>query len=112
MAIDFLGSVTFAQIRDKETAAVEEFGVSEFPKVLLLPGGEQEAIVYDGKLAKEPLLKFFKSVKAPTEEPKASEAAEEENETPVEKAKEVPGETREFPALSHVKPSILLTEIL
>ena len=45
LAIDFLGSVTFAQVRDKETAAVEAFGGLKFPKVLLLPGGEQEAIV-------------------------------------------------------------------
>ena len=61
-------------------------------------------------MCKEPLLELFKSVKAPSEELKGSEAAKEEDEKPVEKAKEVPGETREFPALSHVKHSIVLTE--
>ena len=32
LAIDFLGSVTFAQVRDKETAAVEALGVFEIPQ--------------------------------------------------------------------------------
>ena len=65
LAIDYLGSINFAQIRNKEVAAVNMFGISKFPTLVLLPGGEQEAIVYDGEMKKEAMSEFLKQVAQP-----------------------------------------------
>ena len=60
VAIDFKGSITVAQIRDKEKASVELFGITKFPTLLLLPGGkEAESIVYDGELNKAAIVDFL-----------------------------------------------------
>lgn len=65
LAIDYLGSISFAQIRNKEVAAVNMFGISKFPTFVLLPGGEQEAIVYDGEMKKEAMSEFLKQIAQP-----------------------------------------------
>lgn len=72
LAIDFLGSMTFAQIRDKEKEAVNVFGVSKYPTIVVLPGGDQDGIVYDGKVQKDDLFKFFSTIAPPTKEPEPS----------------------------------------
>ncbi|KAE8412528.1 hypothetical protein BDV36DRAFT_271415 [Aspergillus pseudocaelatus] len=72
LAIDFLGSIKVAQIRSKESDAVERFGIEEFPKLVLLPGGEQEHIVYDGELKKKPMVEFLSQVAAPNAAPSAT----------------------------------------
>ncbi|EKG22335.1 Thioredoxin [Macrophomina phaseolina MS6] len=72
LAIDFLGSIQVAQIRNKEKKAVELFGVDKFPTVVLLPGGDKEGIVYSGELKKEPLVDFFSQVAAPNPDPAPS----------------------------------------
>jgi protein disulfide-isomerase A6 len=60
VAIEFKDSITVAQIRDKEKASVELFGITEFPTLLLLPGGkETEGIVYDGELNKAAIVEFL-----------------------------------------------------
>ncbi|PYH82941.1 thioredoxin-domain-containing protein [Aspergillus uvarum CBS 121591] len=71
LAIDFLGAIQVAQVRSKETAAVERFGVTAFPTVVLVPAGgtEQDAIVYDGELKKAPLVAFLSQVAAPNPDP-------------------------------------------
>lgn len=69
LAIDFLGNIQVAQIRNKEKKAVQLFGVDEFPTVVLLPGGDKEGIVYSGELKKEPLVDFFSQVAAPNPDP-------------------------------------------
>ncbi|KAE8148017.1 hypothetical protein BDV25DRAFT_159140 [Aspergillus avenaceus] len=69
LAIDFLGSVKVAQIRNKETEAVEKFGVTDFPALVLLPGGEKEHVVYDGELKKQPIIEFLSQVAAPNPDP-------------------------------------------
>ncbi|KAK8203662.1 hypothetical protein IWZ01DRAFT_91090 [Phyllosticta capitalensis] len=69
LAIDFLGSVQFAQIRNKEKKAVDKFGVEKFPTLVLLPGGDKEALVYDGELKKDPMVEFISQVAAPNSNP-------------------------------------------
>lgn len=72
VAIEFKGSISVAQIRntDKEKASLELFGVSKFPTLLLLPGGpEAEAIVYDGELNKEGMVKFLSQAATPNPDP-------------------------------------------
>jgi protein disulfide-isomerase A6 len=59
LAIDYLGSVTVAQVRDKEKETVERFGIAKFPSFIVLPSGSEEPLVYDGELKKEPLSKFI-----------------------------------------------------
>ncbi|OJK01048.1 hypothetical protein ASPACDRAFT_15760, partial [Aspergillus aculeatus ATCC 16872] len=71
LAIDFLGAIEVAQVRSKETAAVERFGVTAFPTLVLVPAGgsEQDAIVYGGELKKAPLVEFLSQVAAPNPDP-------------------------------------------
>lgn len=72
LAIDFLGSMTFAQIRDKEQKAIDIFGVTKYPTIVVLPGGDKEGIVYDGKVQKDDLFKFFNAIAPPKKEPEPS----------------------------------------
>lgn len=78
LAIDFLGSVGVAQIRSKETKAAERFGVTEFPTIVLLPGGTKDPIVYEGELKKDPIVEFISQVAVPNPDtaPEKSSKAE------------------------------------
>lgn len=71
VAIDFLGSMKVAQIKSTEKATVELFGITKFPTVILIPGGQTGAIEYDGEKGKEPLVKWLseKSGVAPNPDP-------------------------------------------
>jgi protein disulfide-isomerase A6 len=59
LAIDFLGSIKFGQVRNKESAAVETFGIDSFPTVVLLPGGEKDPLVYSGEMKKKDIVEFL-----------------------------------------------------
>lgn len=75
LAIDFLGSIKVAQIRSKETASVELFGITKFPTILLLPGGvEAEGVIYDGEFKKDALVKFLSQVAEPNPDPAPAKA--------------------------------------
>lgn len=65
LSAEFLGSIKFAQIRNKETLAVEMFGVSEFPSLLVLPGGSQEPVKYEGLFSKSPIKEFLAQYTSP-----------------------------------------------
>lgn len=71
LAIDFLGSITFGQMRNSEVASEKVFGISEFPKLVLLPGGDKESIVYDGEMKKESMVAFLSRVATPNKDPPA-----------------------------------------
>ncbi|MCJ1311149.1 hypothetical protein MMC25_004819 [Agyrium rufum] len=71
----FDGRLPVAQIRDKDTAAVAEFGVTTFPTFLVLPGGDAPAVVYDGELNRAPMHTFLSQYapaapKSSSEDPK------------------------------------------
>ncbi|KAL2137312.1 hypothetical protein VTI74DRAFT_5043 [Chaetomium olivicolor] len=74
IAIDFAGVITIGQARNKEAKTVEMFGIEKFPTLLLLPGGDAPAIVYDGELKKEAMVKFLSQAGQPNPEspPKAN----------------------------------------
>lgn len=74
LAVDFLGVIQVAQIRDKQKSAVEMFGITAFPTLILLPGGTREAIVYNGEMKKEPMIAFLSQVAKPNPEPAARKA--------------------------------------
>ena len=69
VAIDFLGSISIAQIRSKEASAVEMFGVKDFPSLVLLPGGKAGPIAYVGEMKKDALVTFLGQVAAPNADP-------------------------------------------
>lgn len=69
LAIDFLGSISVAQIRDKEANAVSTLGVTSFPTLLLLPVGTTEPIVYDGEMTKEAMSAFLSQIAPPNPDP-------------------------------------------
>lgn len=74
IAIDFAGVITIGQARNKEAKTVETFGVTKFPTLLLLPAGDAPAIVYDGELKKDALVKFLSQAG----EPNASSSAKKQ----------------------------------
>ena len=69
LAVDFLSSISVAQIRNKESAAVQKFGITTFPTLILLPGGDKDGLVYEGEMKKDPLVAFFSQVAAPNPDP-------------------------------------------
>lgn len=69
LAVDFLDVITVGQVRNKETKAVELFGIEKFPTLVLLPGGDKEAVVYDGTLKKEGIVKFLSQAGEPNPDP-------------------------------------------
>ena len=67
LAIDFLGSIDIAQVRDKETAAVNKYDITNFPTVILIQG---EAVSrFDGDINKEALVKFLSQAASPNLDP-------------------------------------------
>ncbi|KAI8656339.1 Thioredoxin domain-containing protein [Fusarium sp. Ph1] len=69
IAIEFLDVISVAQIRDKEKAAVEKFGIKDFPTLVLIPGDGQEPILYNGELVKKDMVKFLSQAAQPNPDP-------------------------------------------
>jgi protein disulfide-isomerase A6 len=67
LAVDFLGTIAFAQVRDKATA--EMYGVSKFPTIHLIPSIGATPIPYDGDINRESLVSFFSQVAPPNRDP-------------------------------------------
>ncbi|KAF2186988.1 protein disulfide-isomerase MPD1 precursor [Zopfia rhizophila CBS 207.26] len=83
LAIDFAGLISVAQIRNKETAAMETFGVEKVPTLILLPGGTKDPINYEGEMKKEAMVEFLSQVATPNPDcppakPKKSKASKED----------------------------------
>ena len=90
VAIDFKGSVTVAQIRSKQKASAELFGVTKFPTIILLPGGKEEVLTYDGDLkSKDAIVEFISQVAAPNpgSVPKNGRGKSKKDEKPNKKEK-------------------------
>ncbi|KAM3420354.1 hypothetical protein BST61_g3635 [Cercospora zeina] len=73
VAVDFLGALDVAQIRDKETEAVGTFEVEKFPTLVLLPGDGKDPITYDGEMKKASIVKFLSQAATPNPDPPKSE---------------------------------------
>lgn len=69
LAIDFLGSVSVGQIRDKEKKTSQKFDVTSYPSIVLVPGKGKEAIQYSGDMKKTAILKFLSEVAKPNPDP-------------------------------------------
>ena len=68
LASEYLSSMKFAQIRDKESTAVEMFGIEEYPTLVVLPGGSKDAVKFDGSFTKESMKEFLSQYAAPSAE--------------------------------------------
>jgi len=79
LAIDFLGNINVGQIRNKETQAIDMFGISSYPTLILLPGGSKDPVVYHGEMNKDAMTKFLTQVAPPNPDP-APEAAKPKKE--------------------------------
>lgn len=69
LAIDFLGSITVGQVRNTQKDTVAKFGVDKFPQLILLPGGDQDGIIYEGDMKKDAMLEFLSQVASPNPDP-------------------------------------------
>ncbi|KAL6235643.1 hypothetical protein BDW75DRAFT_239976 [Aspergillus navahoensis] len=110
VAIDFLGSIKVAQIRNKETAAVDRFDITEFPSLVLLPGSGKEHIVYDGELKKGPIVEFLSQAAAPNADPaptlgKAESKSSKSNASEKEPTSSVPSDSED--STPEAKPPVL-----
>ncbi|KAI1772122.1 thioredoxin-domain-containing protein [Hypoxylon cercidicola] len=74
VAIDFLDVIAVAQIRDKETKANGLFGITSYPTLVLLPGGDKESVVYDGEMKKDAMIKFLSQAGQPNPDPASSKS--------------------------------------
>ncbi|KAJ3487534.1 hypothetical protein NLG97_g6392 [Lecanicillium saksenae] len=74
IAIDYLGVISVAQIRNKESKAVAQFGIEKFPTLVLVPGEGQEPVVYDGELKKVDMVKFLSQAGEPNPDPAPAKA--------------------------------------
>lgn len=70
VAIDFMGVINVAQIRSKETKAVEKYGIQKFPTLVLIPAdSDAEPIIYEGELNKKDIVAFLKQAGEPNPDP-------------------------------------------
>lgn len=106
IAIDFLGSISVAQVRSKEKAAVELFGVTEFPTIVLIPALGEDKIVYDGEINKDDIVKFLSQVAPPNPDsaPASKKAKKEPKKNKAEKKSASSAES-EFKASSESQKS-------
>lgn len=74
LAVDYLGSLRVAQIRDKEKVAAAMFGISSYPTFVLLPGGEAPAVLYDGEMTKAGMAAFLSQAASPNPDPAPQKA--------------------------------------
>jgi protein disulfide-isomerase A6 len=65
LAIDFAGIVSVAQVKKSEKAAVDKYGITEFPSLILVPAGSDTPIKHEGKVDKEAMVKFLTQVAPP-----------------------------------------------
>lgn len=68
LASEFISTIKFAQIRNKETAAVQMFGVSDYPSLIVLPGGTREPVKYEGSFSKDAMKEFLVQYAVPKED--------------------------------------------
>ena len=67
LANEFIGTVDFGQIRNKEAVANEMFGITSYPTLLILPGGTQEPIIFNGAFTISAMRDFLAQYASPGE---------------------------------------------
>ena len=85
LASEFLGNMQFAQIRNKETASNEMFGVSEYPTLVVLPGGSKDPVAFEGSFSKDKLKAFLSQFAQPNVVPTADKSSKKSKSTKASK---------------------------
>lgn len=90
LALDSQAKINFAQIRNKDTAAVEMFGITEYPTFVVLPGGKQDPVRFDGSFTKDAMKAFLEQYTSSSSEasPKKQKPMGKESERKPEKVPE------------------------
>ena len=68
LAIDFADVIPVAQVRSKERSVMQAFGVAKVPALVLLPGGTEKPVAYDGEMKKEGMVNFLAQAAEPNPE--------------------------------------------
>lgn len=92
LAVDFLGSIVFAQVKDTGTA--KKYGISEFPTILLVSAQGSDPITYKGDISRDSLLSFFAQVASPNPDPAPPKAKTQKSS---KKPKKPKATSAEFP---------------
>lgn len=69
LSVDFLGSISFAQVGKKEKAAIGKYSIKKFPTIILLPGEGKDPVSHSGEMKREALVEFFSQVASPNPDP-------------------------------------------
>ncbi|KAK4209689.1 protein disulfide-isomerase MPD1 [Rhypophila decipiens] len=88
LAIDFLDVITVGQVRNNQKKSVDTFGVTKYPTLVLLPGGDAPGKVYDGEIKKEAMVKFLSQVAEPNPDPAPVKAKGDKKEKDKKEKKE------------------------
>jgi protein disulfide-isomerase A6 len=65
LAIDFSGIISVAQVKKTEKAAVEKYGITDYPTLILIPAGSDTPIKHEGKVDKAGMVEFLSQVAPP-----------------------------------------------
>lgn len=96
VAIDYLGVINVAQVRDKEKSVVSMFGIEKYPSMVVLPGGDKEPVFFtDDKITKTTLINFLITIALPNPDPAiadspAAKPASQAEQKPIVPPAEVP----------------------
>jgi protein disulfide-isomerase A6 len=82
LATDFLGSVSVAQVRNKESAIVDKFGITTFPTFAVIPAGATEPVLFKGDLKKDALSKFITETTGVSPNPDPAPEGAKKSKTP------------------------------
>lgn len=74
IAVDFLGVLNVAQIRESAKQAIEVFNIEKFPTLLLLPGDDKDAVTYNGGMKKDAMVEFLSQAASPNPDPAPKKA--------------------------------------
>lgn len=99
LATEYLNKIKFAQIRNKEQAAVEMFGITKYPALIVLPGGTKEPVAFDGSFSKDTMKAFLDqhvSRTSDSQETKEKSAAKEPVKKKVEDVKKSASDSSKF----------------
>jgi protein disulfide-isomerase A6 len=69
IAIDFLGKIPIAQIREKEKEAKQVFMIEKYPTLVLLRGEPHNPYFYDGPMKKDDIVKWLSQAAQPNPDP-------------------------------------------
>ncbi|KAK4176527.1 hypothetical protein QBC36DRAFT_329065 [Triangularia setosa] len=111
IAIDFLDVITVGQIRNTQAKAVEKFGITKYPTLILLPGGDAPPVTYDGELKKEALVTFLSQAGAPNPDPAPVNGKAAKKEKKTEKKAEKKAESSKSSSAAESKPEIPTQEV-